>query len=66
MSKMQKMTILSDFECFPRSWDAMKPMEVQIRVLEPRMRPLITKCTLKLPPVHLKCAVGKTGQKLDN
>ena len=51
MSKMQKMNVLIDFECFSKFWDAMKPMEVQNRVIEPRMKPLITKCTLKLPSV---------------
>ena len=31
--KMQKLNVLSDFECFPRFWDAVKPMEEYIRVL---------------------------------
>ena len=56
---MQKMTVLSYFECFPRFWDAMKPMEMQIRVLESRMKPIITKCTLKLPTAPMKSVIGK-------
>ena len=47
--RVPKMQILSDLECFLRSWDAMQGVEVQIRVLEPRMKHLITKCALKLP-----------------
>ena len=46
--KIQILSVLSDLECFVRSWDAMQGVEVQIRVLEPRMKHLITKCTLKL------------------
>ena len=62
--KMQILSVLSDLECFLRSWDAMQGVEVQIRVLEPRMKHLITKCALKLPTTPMKCAVGKTGLQL--
>ena len=62
--KMQNLSVLSDLECFLRSWDAMQGVEVQIRVLKPRMKHLITKCALKLPTASMKCAVGKTGLQL--
>ncbi len=47
--KMQILSVLSDLECFLRSWDAMQGVEVKIRVIEPRMKHLINKCILKLP-----------------
>ena len=62
--KMQILSVLSDLECFLRSCDAMQGVEVQIRVLEPRMKHLITKCALKLPIAYMKCAIGKRGQNL--
>ena len=61
---MQILSVLSDLECFLRSWDAMQGVEVQIRVLEPIMKHLITKCALKLPTAPMKCAVGKRSQNL--
>ena len=64
MPKMQILSVLSDLECFLRSWDAMQGVEVPIRVLEPRMKHLITKCTLKLPTTPMKCAIGKIGLQL--
>ena len=49
MPKIQNVNDLSVLECFLRFWDAMRVMEVKIRVLEPRMKPLSTKSAPKLP-----------------
>ena len=62
--KMQILSVLSDLECFLRSWDAMQGVEVQIRVPEPRMKHLISECALKLPTAPMKCVVGKIGLQL--
>ena len=63
-TNMQSVNDLIIFTYFLGFRDAMKSMSMQFMVLEDKMKSLITKCTLKLPTMHLKCVVGKTRVQL--